>query len=64
MSGNGSTNIVQPTWPAGSPGYQYEYVPGPFSNTQTLVPVPAISNPTQCVPPLAPVANTDTGAAP
>lgn len=57
-------NIVNPTWPTPSPLYQYEYKAGAFSQAQTKVKAPAIANPTQAVPPLPPVANTDTGGPP
>ncbi len=50
-------NIVQPAWPQGSPGYQYD-VHG------VLIPIPPVANPTQCVPPLPPAAPPPTGAEP
>lgn len=62
---SGQFNIVNPNWPTPTPKVQYEYQGSvPFSQGQTIVPVPAQTNPTQAVPPLPPVANTDLGGPP
>ena len=57
-------NVPAPTYPAPSPGYQYEFTPGPYSAVHVKVPIPTHANPTQEVPPAAPLPQTDTGGPP